>query len=156
MPRGLPRGSLRRRFIQDSVAAPSIEIDRDFPIRMSNKQKEQRPVQETPIGEVFFAAQVETVIRESRRGVLILLAISLFSAIWFSREWSPRAVYTWLLYMGVVCLAAWFILRKMLADPDKELKARGWVNGLILGSLLIGTGWGAFCGLFFPYDNAAQ
>ena len=123
---------------------------------MSNKQKEQRPVQETPIGEVFFAAQVETVIRESRRGVLILLAISLFSAIWFSREWSPRAVYTWFLYMGVVCLAAYFILRKMLADPDKELKARGWVNGLILGSLLIGTGWGAFCALFFPYDNAAQ
>ena len=82
---------------------------------MSNKQKEQEPVLQIPIGEVFFAAQVEALVRESRKAVLILFAISFIAALWFSRVWSPLAVYAWFTYMAVMCLAAYFILRHMHA-----------------------------------------
>ena len=122
---------------------------------MSNNRKVESSAHSPPIRELFFAAQLEAVIRESRSGVLILLAISVIAGLWFLGETSLRAVYVWIIYMVIVCLAAYLVLTQMLRDPEKELKARRWANGMTLGSLLIGAGWGALGVLFFPHDNAS-
>ena len=122
---------------------------------MSNNQEAESSTPSPPIRELFFAARVETVIRQSRSGVLILLVISVFGGLWILWETSLQTVNVWIICMVIVCLAAYLKLTEMLRDPEKELKARRWANIMTLGSLLIGAGWGALSILYFPHENAS-
>ena len=122
---------------------------------MSNNQEVESSAPSPPIRELFFAARVETVIRQSRSGVLILLVISVFGGLWILWETSLQTVIVWIICMVIVCLAAYLKLTEMLQDPEKELKARRWANIMALGSLLIGAGWGALSILYFPHENAS-
>ena len=122
---------------------------------MSNIQEEENSAPSPPIRELFFAARVETVIRQSRSGVLILLVISVFGGLWILWETSLQTVNVWIICMVIVCLAAYLKMTEMLRDPEKELKARRWANNMTLGSLLIGAGWGALSILYFPHENVS-
>jgi len=113
----------------------------------SNNAPPSRPAS---IRTVFFTAQLEAVMRESRWCVFVFLGAAAVSAYSLLNHVELRILGGWMAAMAVFSIIGYLALGRMLRVAEKEQKAVRWARQLDLGAFCLGSGWGAFTAYTFP------